>query len=1093
MLQRIIDFSLKNQFIVLLGTIALVVGGLYALRNIPLDAIPDQSDVQVIVYTEWPGQAPQIVQDQLTYPLTTKMLSVPKAKVVRGYSFYGFSFVYVIFEDGTDPYWARSRVLEYLSGLSGRLPAGVNPSLGPDATGVGWAFMYSITSTNRDLAELRSMQDWYLRYQLASVEGVSEVASVGGFVKQYQITVDPTRLRAYNLSLSQVALAVKRSNGEVGGRSIELSEKEFLLQVRGYLRNLEDLRKVAVGVGDKGVPILLGQVANVEFGPDMRRGIAELNGEGETVAGVVVVRYGANARQVILDVKKRLAQAMKGLPPDVQYTVVYDRSALIQRAVKTLEEKLLEESLVVALVCLAFLMHLRSALVAILILPIAVLMSFLVMFGQGISSNIMSLGGIAIAIGAMVDAVIIMIENAHQHLEHDQGQKPHWDIIREASVEVGPTLFYSLLVITASFIPVFTLQAQEGRLFKPLAFTKTYSMGAAALLSITLAPILMGFFIRGKIPAEAKNPINRLLIWLYHPVIDFVIKWRWPVIFTAAGLIVWVFFPWNTLTARLLPDGKVKEWAFKAGKFFPCQNLGSEYMPPLYEGDLLYMPTTFPGISPTKAREVLQTTDELIRRFAEVQNVFGKIGRAETATDPAPFDMVETTIMLKPEEEWPVVEIKNEAGKIIAHRRRTPDELIDVMNAAVQIPGLNNAWTMPIKTRIDMLATGIKTPVGIKVAGPDLAQLERVASEIEAVVKAVPGTLSAFAERTMGGNYIQFNIDRDAIARYGLTVGDVQDVLEVALGGMPLTTTVEGLERYAVNLRYSRDFRENLGALREIVVPTPTGAQIPLGQLAKIQTVHAPMGIKSEAAVPNAWIYVDVKGLDIGTYVQMAMRAVNEAVAKGTIKLPSGYNIFWSGQYEYMLRAQQRLMMVVPLTLLLIILIIYLNTRSAIKTAIVMLAVPFSLVGAIGILALLHYNLSVAVWVGIIALAGLDAETGVVMLLYLDLAYEDWRKKGLLTQLAGLRDAIYHGAVKRVRPKAMTASVIIGGLAPILWSHGTGADVMKRIATPMVGGVITSTLMELLVYPAIFYLWRSQHFKRPRPAGADTAQPKTEI
>jgi Cu(I)/Ag(I) efflux system membrane protein CusA/SilA len=1084
MLKGIIDFSLKNKFIVLLGTIALVLGGLYALKNIPLDAIPDLSDVQVIVYTEWPGQAPQIVQDQVTYPITTKMLSVPKAKVVRGYSFYGFSFVYIIFEDGTDPYWARSRVLEYLSGLSGRLPAGVTPSLGPDATGVGWAFMYSINSTNRDLAELRSMQDWYLRYQLASVEGVSEVASVGGFVKQYQVTVDPAKLRAYNLSISEVAMAVKRSNGEVGGRSIELSEKEFILRVRGYIENLDDLRKVALGVSDKGVPILLGQVANVELGPDMRRGIAELNGEGETVGGVVVVRYGANARQVILDVKKRLDQAMKGLPADVQYTVVYDRSALIDRAVKTLEEKLLEESIVVALVCVAFLMHLRSALVAILILPIAVLMSFLVMFSQGISSNIMSLGGIAIAIGAMVDAVIIMIENAHKHLEYDQGKKPHWEIIRDAAVEVGPTLFYSLLVITVSFIPVFTLQAQEGRMFKPLAFTKTYSMGAAALLSITLAPILMGFFIRGKIPPEEKNPINRFLVWLYHPVIDFVIQWRWPVIFTAAALVVWVFLPWNILAARLLPDGKAKEWAFKIGKIFPYQNLGSEFMPPLYEGDLLYMPTTFPGISPTKAREILQTTDRIIRRFPEVHHVFGKVGRAESATDPAPFDMIETTVMLKPEEEWPVTDIKDDAGKTIAHRRRTPDELIDALNAAVQIPGLNNAWTMPIKTRIDMLATGIKTPVGIKVAGPDLAELERTASEIEAVVKTVPGTLSAFAERTMGGNYIEFNIDRDAIARYGLTVGDVQDVLEVALGGMPLTTTVEGLQRYAVNLRYSRDFRENLGALREIVVPTLTGAQVPLGQLAKIETVRAPMGIKSEAAIPNAWIYVDVKGIDIGAYVQMAMRAVNDAVVKGQIRLPSGYNIFWSGQYEYMLRAKQRLMIVVPLTLLLIILIIYLNTRSAIKTAIVMLAVPFSLVGAIGILAILHYNLSVAVWVGIIALAGLDAETGVVMLLYLDLAYADWQKRGLMRNLTDLRDAIYHGAVKRVRPKAMTACVIIAGLAPILWSHGAGADVMKRIATPMVGGVITSTIMELLVYPAIFYLWRSQPLKRLPPSDA---------
>src|SRR5512136_944557 len=882
MLKGIIDFSLKNKFVVLLGTLALVLGGVYAVKNIPLDAIPDLSDVQVIIYTEWPGQAPQIVQDQVTYPITTKMLSVPKAKVVRGYSFYGFSFVYVIFADGTDPYWARSRVLEYLSGLSGRLPQGVSPSLGPDATGVGWAFMYSINSTNRDLAELRSMQDWYLRYQLASVEGVAEVASIGGVVRQYQVTVDPTKLRAYNLSISEVAMAVKRSNGEVGGRSIELAEKEFILRVRGYVNKLDDLRKVTVGLGDKGVPILLGQVADVQFGPDMRRGIAELNGRGETVGGVVVVRYGANARQVILDVKKKLDIAMKGLPADVTYSIAYDRSALIERAVKTLEEKLLEESIVVALVCLAFLMHLRSAFVAIVILPIAVLMSFLVMFAQGISSNIMSLGGIAIAIGAMVDAVIIMIENAHKHMEHDQGKKPHWDIIRDASVEVGPTLFYSLLVITVSFFPIFMLTEQSGRMFKPLAFTKTYSMGAAALLSITLAPILMGYFIRGKIPAEEKNPINRFLLWLYHPAIDFVIKWRWPVVSLAAALVVWVFFPWNKLAARLLPDGPIKEWAFKVGKIFPYQHIGSEFMPPLYEGDLLYMPTTFPGLGVTEARAIIQQTDKIIKTFPEVHHVFGKIGRAETATDPAPMDMIETTIMLKDEKNWPKVDIHDANGKVIAHRRRSVDELSDAMNAAIQFPGLNNAWTMPIKT-----------PVGIKIAGPDLAQLERVASEVEAVVKTVPGTLSAFAERTMGGNYIQFDIDRDAIARYGLRIADVQDVLEVALGGMPLTTTVEGLERYTVNLRYDRDFRENLDALRQIIIPTPAGAQVPLSQLATLKVVRAPMGVKSEAAVPNAWVYVDVKGIDVGTYVKIAMHAVNEAVAKGEIKLPIGYNIFW--------------------------------------------------------------------------------------------------------------------------------------------------------------------------------------------------------
>ena len=1079
MLRSLIDFSLRNKFLVLLAALALILGGIFALRNIPLDAIPDLSDTQVIIYTEWPGQAPQIVQDQVTYPITTKMLSVPGAKVVRGYSFYGFSFVYVIFADGTDPYWARSRVLEYLSSLSARLPKNVTPTLGPDATGVGWAFMYSLQSKERNLAELRSMQDWYLKYQLNAVEGVAEVASIGGFVKQYQVTVDPNKLRAYNIPISDVSRAIERSNGEVGGRSIELAEKEFILRVRGYIEKLDDLKQVAVGVGANGVPILLGDVANIQLGPEMRRGIAEWNGEGETVGGIVVVRYGANARQVITDVKKRLDEAMKGLPPDVTYSVAYDRTALIDRAVKTLELKLIEESIVVALVCILFLLHFRSALVAIVILPIAVLISFLVMQGQGLSSNIMSLGGIAIAIGAMVDAVIIMIENAHKHIEHDGGKKPHWEIIRDASIEVGPTLFYSLLVITISFVPVFALQAQEGRMFKPLAFTKTYSMAAAALLSVTLAPVLMGYFIRGKMIPEEKNPVNRFLIWLYHPVIDWVILHRRAVLAAAALIVAWVFFPWNWLVANRLPDGPLKAHAVAVGRLFPFQSLGSEFMPPLYEGDLLYMPTTFPGISPTKAREVLQHTDKIIKTFPEVHHVFGKIGRAETATDPAPFDMVETTIMLKDEKEWPAVDIKNAEGKVIAHRRRTPDELTGAMNAAVQIPGLNNAWTMPIKTRIDMLATGIKTPVGIKVAGPNLAELERIAEEIETLIRKVPGTASVFAERVMGGNYIEFDIHRDQIARYGLSVADVQDVLEVALGGMPLTTTVEGLERYSVNLRYDRDYRESLEALREIIVPTMQGAQIPLGQLATLKTVRAPMGIKSEGASPNAWIYVDVKDIDIGTYVQMARRAVDEAIANGTLQLPSGTNIFWSGQYEYMLRAKQRLLVVIPITLLLIVLIIYLNTQSAIKTAIVLLAVPFSLVGAFGMLALFGYNLSVAVWIGIIALAGLDAETGVVMLLYLDLAYDEWRKSGRLRNVADLRDAIYHGAVKRVRPKAMTAAVIIAGLVPILWSHGAGADVMKRIATPMVGGVVTSTLMELIVYPAIFFIWRARRLERP--------------
>jgi Cu(I)/Ag(I) efflux system membrane protein CusA/SilA len=1100
MLKAIIEFSLKNRFLVLAATAAVVFGGIYALRKIPLDAIPDLSDTQVIIYTEWPGQAPQIVQDQITYPITTKMLGVPNAQVVRGYSFYGFSFVYVIFDDGTDPYWARSRVLEYLSGLSGNLPAGVFPSLGPDATGVGWAFIYALNSDRHDLAEIRSIQDWFLRYQLTGVEGVAEVASIGGFVKQYQVTVDPIRLRAYNLSISDVAMAVERSNGEVGGRSLEMAEKEFILRVRGYVQNVEDLRKVSVGRGPGGTPILLDEVANVQLGPDMRRGIAELNGEGETVGGIVVVRYGVDARDVIQRVRTRLDEAMKSLPDGVTYTIAYDRTALIDRAVKTLEEKLIEESIVVALVCLVFLLHFRSALVAIMILPVAVLASFFIMHAQGISSNIMSLGGIAIAIGAMVDAVIIMIENAHKHLERDGGTKPHWDIIRDASIEVGPALFYSLLVITVSFLPVFTLQAQEGRLFQPLAFTKTYAMAAAALLSITLAPVLMGFLIRGRIPAEEKNPINRFLVWVYHPLLDLAIRFRWFVIVAAAITVGWVFVPWNAWVVSTLPEGKLKDFAATLNVAFPYQKLGSEFMPPLYEGDLLYMPTTFPGMSPTKAREVVQQTDQMIRTFPEVQQVFGKIGRAETATDPAPMDMIETTIMLKPEDEWPEVDIYDAAGNVVANRRRTVDELTQALDATVQIPGLTNAWTMPIKTRTDMLATGIKTPVGIKIAGPDLEELERIATQVEVVTRRVPGTSSVFAERVMGGNYIEFDIDRDAIGRYGLTISDVQDVLQVALGGMPLTSTVEGLERYDVILRYDRDYRENLEALRDISIPVKSIAsrggamggvsglrviggkgdastamvQVPLKQVADIRVVAAPMGIKSEGAIPNAWIYVDVAGVDIGTYVRNAQETINEAIQAGQITMPAGYSLFWSGQFEYMERAQERLIMVVPLTLLIIIFIIYLNTGSWIKTAIVLLAVPFSLVGAFWMLHLFDYNLSVAVWVGIIALAGLDAETGVVMLLYLDLAYEDWKKSGRLKSASDLRDAVYHGAVKRVRPKVMTAAVIIAGLLPILWSHGAGADVMKRIATPMVGGVITSTLMNLLVYPAIYFIWRSR-------------------
>jgi Cu(I)/Ag(I) efflux system membrane protein CusA/SilA len=1036
MFARIIEWSIANKFLVLLTTAFLIAAGIYSLLQTPLDAIPDLSDVQVIIYTEYPGQAPQIVEDQVTYPLTTQMLAVPYAKVVRGYSFFGFSFVYIIFEDGTDMYWARSRVLEYLNYVSGRLPRGVTPTLGPDATGVGWAFMYALKSDSLDLAQLRSIQDWYLKYGLTSVPGVSEVASVGGFVRQYQITVDPNRLRAYDIPLSRIRMAVQRSNNDVGGRVLEVSEKEFMIRGLGYIKSLDDIGKISLGVDRNGTPILLRDLATVQYGPDIRRGIAEWNGEGEVVGGIVIVRYGANAFQVIQDTKAKLADLKKGLPAGVQIAIAYDRSNLIERAVATLKEKLLEESLVVALVCVIFLLHFRSALVAIITLPVAVLISFIVMHRQGINANIMSLGGIAIAIGAMVDAAIIMIENAHKHLEHDSGRKPHWRIIADAATEVGPALFYSLLVITVSFTPVFTLEAQEGRLFKPLAFTKTYSMAAAALLSITLVPVLMGYFIRGRILPEGRNPINRFLIWIYHPALEFVLRFKWPILTLAAATV--------------------------AVTLIPYQKLGSEFMPPLWEGDLLYMPTTLPGISITKARELLQQTDKIIKTFPEVDHVFGKVGRAETATDPAPLSMIETTIVLKPESEWP--------------KGMTVDKLTDEMNAAIQVPGLTNAWTMPIKTRIDMLSTGIKTPVGIKVAGPDLNVLQDLGKQIEGVVRNVPGTLSVYAERVMGGNYLDFSIDRDAIARYGLTIGDVEDVIQSAIGGMNITTTVEKLERYPVNLRYSRELRDDLPTLRAVLVPTPGGQQIPLGELASLRYVLGPPSIKSENARPNAWIYVDIRNIDVGTYVKDAQKAVELGV-----KIPPGYTLTWSGEYEYMQRAKARLMYVIPLTILIIFVIIYINTNSLIKTAIVFLAVPFSLVGAIWLLYLLHYNMSVAVWVGIIALAGLDAETGVVMLLYLDVAYEDFKGKGILKNRNDLADSIYQGAVKRVRPKVMTISVIIAGLLPILWSHGTGADVMKRIATPMVGGVVTSGIMELAIYPIIYYLWRARRLPKGAP------------
>ena len=1027
MLEKIIRWSIDNKLMVILATVFLSLWGIQSLRQMPLDAIPDLSDVQVIIFTEYPGQAPQVVEDQITYPITTQMLAVPFAKVVRGYSFFGFSFVYVIFEDGTDMYWARSRVLEYMNYVSGRLPKGVNPTLGPDATGVGWAFMYALKSTERSLGDLRSIQDWFLKYELTGVPGVSEVASIGGFVKQYQITLDPNKLRAYDIPISKIRHAVQRSNNDVGGRVLEMSETEFMVRGEGYIQNVEHVKQIALGVDERGTPILLRDVATVQRGPEMRRGLAELNGEGEVVGGIIVVRYGANAYDVIQRVKEKLAELEQGLPDDVEIVTVYDRSTLIEDSIETLQEKLIEESIVVAIICMVFLLHFRSALVAIITLPVAILMAFIVMQQQGLNSNIMSLGGIAIAIGAMVDAAIIMIENAHKHLERDAGKKDHWEIIADAASEVGPTLFYALLVITVSFAPVFTLEAQEGRLFKPLAFTKTYAMAAASLLSITIVPVLMGYWVRGRIRPESENPISRGLIRLYDPVLHFVLRWKWSVIVAAVAL---------TASAAV-----------------PVSRLGSEFMPPLWEGDILYMPTTFPGISITKARQILQQTDKIIRSFPEVHSVFGKVGRAETATDPAPLSMIETTIMLKPPSEW--------------RPGMTPDKLISEMDRALQFPGLTNAWTMPIKTRIDMLSTGIKTPVGVKVSGPDLQTLEDIGKQVEAVIRRVPGTLSVYSERVMGGNYLNFNINREEIARYGLTVGDVQDVIASAIGGMNITTTVEGLERYPVNLRYGREFRHNLEALRQILVATPMGQHIPLGNLADIVIEKGPPAIKSENSRPNAWVYVDITGIDVGTYVKRAQEAVLEGV-----EVPAGYNIAWSGQYEYMVRAQERLMVVVPMTLMIIFVIIYMNTRSLFKTLIVLLAVPFSLIGAYWLLYLLGYNTSVAVWVGIIALAGVSAETGVVMLLYLDVAYDEAVGKGLMRNKKDLVEAVYHGAVSRVRPKIMTASVIMAGLFPIMWSTGSGADVMKRIATPMVGGMVTSVVVVLLVYPAIYYIWR---------------------
>jgi Cu(I)/Ag(I) efflux system membrane protein CusA/SilA len=1028
MIANIIELSIKNKFLVILATLFVIAAGLYAMQRIPLDAIPDLSDVQVIILTEYPGQAPQVVEDQVTYPLTTAMLSVPFAKVVRGFSFFGISFVYVIFEDGTDMYWARSRVLEYLNFVSGRLPAGITPTLGPDATGVGWVYAYILESEHQDLSQLRSIQDWFLRYELASLPGVAEVASIGGFVKQYQVVVDPNKLLAFNIPVQKVRMAIQRSNSDVGGRMVEMGETEFMVRGRGYIRNIRDIEEIALGVDPSGTPILLKNVANVKIGPEIRRGVSDYNGKGEVVGGIVVIRYGENALKVIQNVKKRLADLESGLPKGVKVLAVYDRSSLILRAIDTLKRTLIEESLIVALVCIVFLFHFRSALVGIFTLPVGVLISLIIMERQGINANIMSLGGIAIAIGAMVDAAIVMIENAHKHIEHDGGKKPHWELITDAAKEVGPALFFSLLIIAISFLPVFTLEAQEGRLFRPLAFTKTYAMMGSALLAITIVPVLMGYLIRGNIRPEHKNPVNRFLIWVYHPIIKLVLKAKVLVILLAVVVLALTTIPWT--------------------------RLGSEFMPPLNEGDLLYMPTTLPGISVTKAKELLQQTDRIIASFPEVHHVFGKIGRAETATDPAPLSMIETTITLKPESEW--------------REGMTSDKLIQELDNAIRFPGLTNAWTMPIKARIDMLATGIKTPVGIKLMGENLQVLSDLGEQIEAVVREIPGTASVYSERVTGGNFLDFTIKRKEAARYGLTVDDVQSIIMSAIGGMNITRTVEGLERYPVNLRYGSELRDTPEKLRRIMVPTPSGAQIPITQVADIQIRKGAPAIKSENARKNAWIYIDISGIDVGTYVKNAQQTIREK-----INMPPGYSLVWSGQYEYMVRAQQRLAVVVPMTLVIIFLLLYFNFKNITESLIVMLSVPFSLTGGIWFMYLLGYNMSVAVGVGFIALAGVAAETGVVMLIYLDISYRKFKLKyGEKFNRHHLNLAIEEGAALRVRPKMMTVVAIMAGLMPIMWSHGTGSEVMKRIAAPMVGGMVSATVLTLVVVPAIYGLWK---------------------
>lgn len=1029
MISKIIEWSVRNAFIIILASLFIVVGGVYALKKMPLDAIPDLSDVQVIVYTEYSGQSPQVVEDQVTYPLTTAMLSVPKSKVVRGFSFFGASFVYVIFEDNTDIYWARSRVLEYLNFASSRMPAGVRPSLGPDATGVGWVYEYAVIGAQHTLAELRTIQDWYLRYQITKARGVSEVASVGGFEKQYQVVVDPRKLQAYGIPLSRVTQVIRNSNRDVGGRVIEMSETEYMVRGKGYLRGINDL-ELLVMKSDKGVPVLLRDIAHIELGPDQRRGLTELNGEGEVVAGIAIARYGENALAVIKNIKEKISEIKSGLPDGVEIKTVYDRSDLIHRAISNLNRTLIEEAIIVALVCMIFLMHVRSALVAIVMLPVGVLIAFILMQRLGMNANIMSLGGIAIAIGAMVDAAIVMIENAHKHIERMPEGGSRKQAIINACKEVGPALFFSLLIITVSFVPVFTLESQEGRMFSPLAYTKTFSMAGAALLAITLVPVLMLLLIRGKIMPEQKNPVNRFLIWVYRPIIEGVMRKKKLTI----GIAI----------------------LFMLVTIYPASRLGSEFMPSLNEGTLMYMPSSLPGMSVTKAAELMQSQDKIIKSFPEVESVFGKAGRAQTATDPAPLEMFETIVNLKPESEW--------------RRGMTVDKLIAEMDKALQYPGVSNSWTMPIKARIDMLATGIRTPIGIKVFGKNLEGIADVARQVEAAVKQVPGTTSAYAERITGGYYLNIEPDRLQLARYGLTIGEFQEVIGTALGGEVVTTTVEGLERFGVNVRYPRELRASPQMIEtQVLVPVMGGAMVPLGQLAKVEIVKGAPVIRTENALLSAYIYVDIRDRDIGGYVRDAQKAVEEQVT-----FPPGYYVTWSGQFEYMQRAIEKMKIVIPVTLMIIFLLLYLNFRRLTETLIVMLSVPFALVGGVWLMWFLGYNLSVAVAVGFIALAGVAAETGVVMLIYLDQAWKklklDREAEGREPSLPDLYMAVMEGAVERVRPKMMTVVAIMAGLLPIMWSNGTGSEVMRRIAAPMVGGMVSSTILTLLVIPAIYAL-----------------------